>query len=253
MRAIGALGLATAVASGAIAAVQPAPLDLTDQWVYAGTDGRVKIVQTGERLAMELTYLPNSAPPPHYLIDAVLAGRSIDGTWKCVTAVCQGQRGKFHADVNAEGNHITISRTEDPGINGWNAMSMERTAAGAASMARSLESAGSVAIYDILFDVDKAVIKPASKPILDEIARLLKTDPALELEVSGHTDNTGTPQHNLALSKSRADAVVAALVRDYAIARTRLEARGYGDSRPVAPNDTEQNRANNRRVELRKR
>jgi outer membrane protein OmpA-like peptidoglycan-associated protein len=75
---------------------------------------------------------------------------------------------------------------------------------------------------------------------------------SLRLEIAGHTDNSGTAAHNLALSKGRAAAVVPALVKDYGIAVTRLQPPGYGDTKPVAPNTTEENKAKNRRVELRK-
>lgn len=98
----------------------------------------------------------------------------------------------------------------------------------------------------------KTEIKPESKATLDEVAVLLKIDRALKLEVSGHTDKTGNAAHNLALSQGRAAAVVQALVKSYGISAARLRAKGYGDTRPVAPNDTEPNRAKNRRVELRK-
>jgi outer membrane protein OmpA-like peptidoglycan-associated protein len=123
---------------------------------------------------------------------------------------------------------------------------------GTPSLAQTIAATGKVDIYGILFDVDKADIKPESKPTLDQVADLLKGDPALKLEVSGHTDNSGGRSHNMALSRRRAAAVVAALLKDYGIAADRLTARGYGDTRPVAPNDSVDNKAKNRRVELRK-
>jgi outer membrane protein OmpA-like peptidoglycan-associated protein len=122
----------------------------------------------------------------------------------------------------------------------------------AADMADALATKGSVEIYGILFDVDKTDIKPESTKTLDEVANLLKIDRSLKLEISGHTDNTGDEAHNLALSEGRAKAVVHALVNRYGIDPSRLQAKGYGDTKPVAPNDTEANRAKNRRVELKK-
>lgn len=119
-------------------------------------------------------------------------------------------------------------------------------------MAKALAQNGKVDIYGIYFDVDKSAIKPESKPTLDEVGKLLKSDPGLKLEVAGHTDNTGSAEHNLKLSEGRASAVVAALVKDYGIDPPRLAAKGYGDTRPVAANDTDANRAKNRRVELKK-
>src|SRR5262249_12861179 len=164
-----------------------------------------------------------------------------------------GQGGKFHADISADAAQLTIARTEDPGgTNQWNGMVFTRAPKGAANMARALNQTGAVQIYDILFDTDQSAIKPASKPALEAVATLLKNDPKLKLEVAGHTDNTGAANHNMTLSKARADAVVSALVKTYKIGAARLQAKGYGDTRPVAPNDTERNRANNRRVELRK-
>ena len=122
----------------------------------------------------------------------------------------------------------------------------------AEEMSKALAQTGKVDIYGILFDVDKTDIKPQSKPTLDEVAKLLKSDAALKLEVAGHTDNSGGADHNMKLSEGRAAAVVQGLVKDYGINSARLQAHGYGDTRPVASNDTEDGRSKNRRVELRK-
>lgn len=122
----------------------------------------------------------------------------------------------------------------------------------ATDMADALASKGMVDLYGILFDVDKTEIKPESTKTLDEVATLLKIDRSLKLEISGHTDNTGTPDHNLKLSEGRALAVVDTLVKKYGIAAARLEAKGYGDTKPVSDNGTEAGKAQNRRVELKK-
>ncbi|MFQ5458301.1 MAG: DUF4892 domain-containing protein [Myxococcota bacterium] len=118
------------------------------------------------------------------------------------------------------------------------------------AMAKGIGAEGHVALYGIHFDTDKAVIKPASKPALIEIAKLLKADPGLELLVVGHTDNVGKPAYNLGLSQRRAEAVVQALVTDHGIAAARLTPSGAGLMAPVASNRTEEGRALNRRVEL---
>lgn len=116
-------------------------------------------------------------------------------------------------------------------------------------MAQQLAAAGRVSIHGILFDTGKADIKPESAPVLDEIAKLLKSDPSLKLLVEGHTDNVGQKAANLELSRKRAAAVKTALV-SRGIDATRLTTEGYGDTRPVADNATEEGRAKNRRVEL---
>ena len=121
-----------------------------------------------------------------------------------------------------------------------------------APLAQTLQQSGKVDLYGILFDIDKAVLKPSSRSALEQVAKLLHDDPALRLEVAGHTDNSGSAAHNLALSQRRAAAVVAALVKDYRIEASRLVPKGYGDSQSVASNDSEEGRSQNRRVELKK-
>lgn len=123
-------------------------------------------------------------------------------------------------------------------------------AVNASELSQSLAQTGRIALYGILFDFDKADIKPESRAQLDEIAALLKADATLNLTVAGHTDNQGGLGYNLELSKRRADAVVAALTAQYGISAARLAAQGIGSTAPVAPNDTEEGRARNRRVEL---
>lgn len=110
---------------------------------------------------------------------------------------------------------------------------------------------GFVALY-INFDTGKATIKPDSNKVLDDVAAALKSAPDMKLEVGGHTDNVGAPESNLKLSDDRAKAVVAALVAR-GIAASRLTAKGYGQTAPVADNRSEDGRAKNRRVELTKR
>jgi outer membrane protein OmpA-like peptidoglycan-associated protein len=122
----------------------------------------------------------------------------------------------------------------------------------AADIADALAAKGTFDLYGILFDVDRTDIKPESAKTLDQVAALLKIDRSLKLEISGHTDNSGEAAHNMTLSQGRAQAVVDALVKQYGINPGRLQAKGYGDTEPVAPNDTDANKAKNRRVELKK-
>ena len=117
-------------------------------------------------------------------------------------------------------------------------------------MASRIAEQGSVALYGIYFDTDSAHVKPASEPTLVEIARLLDNDSQLELLVVGHTDNQGSFDYNLALSRRRAAAVVDALVSEHGVARDRLRSWGVGFTAPAASNRSEDGRARNRRVEL---
>jgi len=118
------------------------------------------------------------------------------------------------------------------------------------AMAKGIGEEGRIALYGILFDYDSAKIKPESRPTLEQIAALLNNNPELELVIVGHTDNQGGLEYNMDLSKRRATAVRAALVRDYGIAGKRLSAWGVGYLSPVASNRSDAGRAKNRRVEL---
>lgn len=101
----------------------------------------------------------------------------------------------------------------------------------------------------IQFATGSAQILPESLPVLDEVAEILIAAPGLELDIEGHTDSTGDPASNLALSLDRAESV-----RDYLIgagvAEGRLVAAGRGDSEPTADNSTEEGRQQNRRIEF---
>src|SRR5260370_22786794 len=117
-------------------------------------------------------------------------------------------------------------------------------------MAESITAEGKVAVYGIYFDTDRADIKPESKPTLDEMARLLRTNPKLSVYIVGHTDSQGTFEHNLDLSHRRAEAVVKSLAVDYKVPQPQAVAKGVASLAPVASNETEAGRARNRRVEL---
>ena len=104
-------------------------------------------------------------------------------------------------------------------------------------------------VYGILFDTNSAAIRPESKPVLDQVVEVLKSEPEWKLTIEGHTDAVGSDEHNQTLSQQRADSVKAYLV-DAGVADDRLQTAGYGESRPVADNDSELGRAQNRRVEL---
>lgn len=120
----------------------------------------------------------------------------------------------------------------------------------AAKMEESLTTTGSISLYGIYFDTDKADLKPESAPTLKEIATLLGNDPNMAVLVVGHTDNQGSFDYNLDLSSRRAQAVKATLASEYGIDPKRLTAAGAGMMAPIATNDTDDGRAKNRRVVL---
>jgi outer membrane protein OmpA-like peptidoglycan-associated protein len=101
----------------------------------------------------------------------------------------------------------------------------------------------------ILFDVDKAVIKPTAKDSIAKAAEVLVKYPDTYITVEGHTDSTGTAEYNQKLSERRADAVRDQLLRD-GVPATRVSVKGYGESNPVADNATPEGRQSNRRVQF---
>ena len=175
---------------------------------------------------------------------------------------------KILEDVDAGGGRSTVTMPLGDGRNLWVDISVsnggeaytltiveeaamnQQIAITAEWLAEQLAKSGSVALEGITFDTAKAAIKTESKPVLDQIGALLTNDAALRLEIQGHTDNVGAPTANLALSQQRAEAVKKYLVDTHGIAAARLTTAGFGDTRPVADNKTEEGRAKNRRVEL---
>ncbi|MFO7999975.1 MAG: OmpA family protein [Marinilabilia sp.] len=118
------------------------------------------------------------------------------------------------------------------------------------AMAEDIEEQGSVRLYGIHFDTDKATIKEKSESTLAEIANLLNDRADLNVGVVGHTSTTGSIDHNMTLSEERARAVVDFLASEHGISEDRLTPEGVGPFAPVASNKDEDGRARNRRVEL---
>lgn len=115
---------------------------------------------------------------------------------------------------------------------------------------KKIKSDVSVVLENIFFDVDKFDLKPESFNELGEVVDLMKENPGMKIEISGHTDNTGSDEHNLELSRNRAKSVQSYLVSK-GIKADRIVAVGYGATRPIAGNDTDAGKAKNRRIEMR--
>ncbi|WP_158962185.1 OmpA family protein [Myroides fluvii] len=113
---------------------------------------------------------------------------------------------------------------------------------------KDLNEKGKSILY-INFDVDKSNITTDGKEVVTQIAEALQNDKRLKIAIEGHTDNTGDASHNKTLSEARANSVLNALVIDR-IDKARLTAKGFGAEKPLVTNDSEENKAKNRRVEL---
>jgi len=112
-----------------------------------------------------------------------------------------------------------------------------------------IEVGNKVILKNIFFDSNKFDIKPDSKAELEKLVDFLTVNPTLHVEISGHTDNVGNDQANQTLSENRAKAVFAYLINNK-INPDRLVYKGYGKTQPIASNETEEGRGENRRTEF---
>jgi outer membrane protein OmpA-like peptidoglycan-associated protein len=124
-----------------------------------------------------------------------------------------------------------------------------RVAESMPDISQVLASTGKYVSHAIQFDTGSDQLRPESINVIKEVAAVLQGQPALKLRIEGHTDSTGDAAKNLDLSKRRAESVKGALVK-LGIGADRLTTEGFGQTKPIAPNDTPQGRAENRRVEF---
>jgi outer membrane protein OmpA-like peptidoglycan-associated protein len=188
--------------------------------------------------AIPFTEAVDVLPVPQMWVDGFnyhyYAGRKEDGGRETFASVLVSQNNQ---EITAQ---LTVAELG----------AIENKMVDAAAMAKGLGETGHIALYGIYFDTDKAVIKPESRPTLEQIAKLLTAQPQLNVFIVGHTDNQGTSDYNLDLSRRRAEAVAAELVKSYRIAQPRLRTAGVGFLAPVGSNASDSGRALNRRVEL---
>jgi len=173
------------------------------------------------------------------LVEAIgSVGGSVTASWDA-----NGRAIWVQADVNNGGATYTLNVVEEDAT--------KRAAEFAATeLGRMLDERGSVTVRGIVFDAGTSTVKPESAAILAEIAELLGSREELKLEIQVHTDNAGEKRANLALSEGRAAAVKDYLVTIHQTTATQLTTAGFGDSRPVGDNATDEGKTLNRRVEL---
>jgi OmpA-OmpF porin, OOP family len=175
-------------------------------------------------------------------------------TWHHIAIAVNKNVGKVYVDQfrflsvnNLDGKALQV--TFD--VNGYENSFIRnvRIAAGGIDIYKQVTTDNKIVTHGILFDVDKATIKPESMGTINSIYKLLVAKPDLKFEIDGHTDNSGSSAHNMTLSAQRAEAVKTQLV-SMGIDASRLTTKGFGDTKPIGPNDTPENKANNRRVEF---
>ena len=101
---------------------------------------------------------------------------------------------------------------------------------------------------EVLFDTGKYDVKPIYYPEIQKLADFMATNPNTTVIIEGHTDSVGDDKDNIELSRNRANAIALVVIRQFGISRDRIRGIGYGESRPIATNDTAQGREQNRRV-----
>ncbi len=194
-----------------------------------------------------------------------LTGQQIEMDWtKPVKQALWLQNGRMRYYVNGQRvmdvNQIVLPELgkievyiDGPGDNdktGYVGFQFVRFAESTPDFSKVLMSSGRYVTRGILFDTDSDRIKPESAPVVKMIAKALEANPALKILIEGHTDSSGDADHNLDLSKRRAEALKSVLAAQFKIDASRLATAGLGATKPVDTNDTPQGRAQNRRVEL---
>ncbi len=190
-------------------------------------------------------------------LPASLQGDGIRGSWHHVAIAAKGTQMKVYLDqyriLVIPDTAMSATSVQLGGIAGQDTplvfTNVRLATGGGMNMIGQQFTDAKIVTHGILFDVDKATLRPESMGTLNQIKRIMTQNPALKFEIDGHTDNTGAAAHNLTLSQQRADAVKAQLV-SMGIDGARLSTKGFGDTKPMADNATPEGQANNRRVEF---
>ena len=160
---------------------------------------------------------------------------------------------KFYVIRSKEKGNIYVQYSADNASGKLNVLQEEAfkqtiTKVTADDIVKDLSEKGKSILY-INFDVDKSNVTKEGQEVVNQIATALKKDSALKIAIEGHTENTGDAAHNKKLSNDRANSVMNNLVAN-GIDKARLTAKGFGAEKPLVANDTDDNKAKNRRVEL---
>jgi outer membrane protein OmpA-like peptidoglycan-associated protein len=221
------------------------------EFFYHGLDGKsVRLKKAGE--FRRISYSKDKNEPRAVSGDQIRLNYA--NAVKKIKGQCLSERNTFFT-FKANGNEVfmAIEHADDSDDRGYNVVLVEVKAMNQEvefSLKEGIEKDGKVALYGILFDVGKSDIKPESAETLKQIIAFLNDNPVIKIIVAGHTDNTGTFEGNMTLSKARAESIKTYLVTTGKIAASRLISAGVGQACPVTTNDTEEGKKLNRRVEI---
>lgn len=219
--------------------------------VAEGVAGKKRV--EGKFVKYKYSFDPKVTPVPSTLqvirnyqnAAAKLGGKTLfqDRLGRGTTLLIAKNGNETWVEVYAIGTSCNLTIVEKQGMK-------QDVVATATEFQNGLAQNGHVEVPGILFDFAKADVKPESEPALQEVAKLLQSNPSLKVWVVGHTDNVGSADVNLKLSSARAAAIMGVLVKKMSVDAGRLAPFGAGPYSPVASNGSEEGRTKNRRVEL---
>ncbi len=221
-------------------------LDTDPMLVVTGKDGATEVAANS---SIKKSYSAAAGLGSNALFATVYQAALTKAGWT-ITQLIEGPTGadaSLTAHYTANGRNLWAYLHND----GGGQYLIQVADLGAEDIGQELDRDCHVALYGIEFDFNKATIRQDSDAVLNKVLALLNSRPDLKLEVQGHTDNVGGDAYNQKLSEARANAVVAWLSAK-GVAAARLSAHGYGMTMPIADNGSDEGRAKNRRVEIKK-
>lgn len=228
----------------------PVSVKLSLQAAFEAEGYRTRFSCTSEGCGgFDFRYQTRVLPPPGMEIDLTafwylaLERRGEDGWQSLSLLLSRSPRGNYLQAIEVAPSDAAAPALAIPASPGVEV-------AGAAGLFAEIEAAGRAVLSGMDFAPGVTALTPEVRESLAEVARYLVTYPEAAIVIVGHTDNVGSLESNIRVGRERAAAVRAALIADYAIAPERLEVAGAGYLAPLARNDTEEGRAENRRVEV---
>ena len=196
-----------------------------------------------------ILYFASEGHGSHGGYDVFMCRRLPDGDWgepENLGAPVNSEKNEISFRLSADGKKCYVSSDRDGGKGGFDIYVFDFDEP---DVPMPVDTTRFV-MRNIRFEFDSAVLLESSYRAVDSLAYYLKENPSINIEISGFTDDSGTAEHNQKLSQDRANSVKEALINK-GVDAARMTTEGYGSNNPIKPNDTEENKALNRRVEIR--